>query len=345
MNSSTFLLMVFLIAMQSSCSIIPKFIFLKFHKVGSTSLQELFLQIDARYTSWWDNKNLRCASNPFDHRILDLYLKHGRNIKKCLQAQYHPDELMYVTILRDPLDRYYSSLRFFGQQLRERIKNEIPSDLIPNALEALRKIRTDKAHQLTIHEITDLLNATNERYSRNKKFSPIHIQHPYQIVFRKSLSGPVDTPQMLQASITNLRNDFDVVGTTENISSLFVLIANISGTSIENTCNKFIIRRSTMCSLDEKTKICQRVQAYRPFRDLISTEVRRLLENYFDGEIQLYNEAISMHSEQLFQTTGMSVLKAAQLWNKTCYGRQRKRLMGKGEDLSKKLQASIAAQN
>lgn len=117
---------------------------MKFHKVGSESVQHFFLHSRSRLKYSW--KQEVCQSPfPFGHEILNLYMQHGREglIEKCITSHEKFCRISMTTILHSkrwnihqPI--FFISRNFLNDSLHSVIEN-ITQDMYEKAVHNMKQ--------------------------------------------------------------------------------------------------------------------------------------------------------------------------------------------------------------
>ena len=146
-----------------TCSRINHLYFLKIHKSGSTTVQNIFLRYSMRnnlnvMTIFPKNKYLSFPHRSFDHLLpplpnaldngkYDVYCEHSIYDEKYLMSKLHSDTVN-IAIIREPFSRAQSAFKFFNIARNMGMKNNEPFSTILDDLEAYDKITKPRPNRL-----------------------------------------------------------------------------------------------------------------------------------------------------------------------------------------------------
>lgn len=295
-------------------------VFIKLHKVGSTSSRELLLQVFDNYDRWWNCP----ASDPYSHSIMTTYAAVGKEeiLLRCLKPTARRPDFMIQ--LREPVERFGSMVLFnLGSYHMACRRSSADSDTRQNIFNILEKFQKDLKN-ITVAELRYLFSFLTEINAQSISQSraavpvnrPIFVFHTYQMLLgnrANEVYSGLESDEMVQRARETLRSDFDVVGLTEHMPSHFVVMSLRYNISLRSTCDKYITRNT----VPRNMRIFGKHE--RPAtRDTYSKEVVDFLENeFFVGEQKIYEEAVRMH-EYLLTTHGHTIESATKLWENTC---------------------------
>mmetsp|Transcript_18570 Transcript_18570/g.30950 ORF Transcript_18570/g.30950 Transcript_18570/m.30950 type:complete len:350 (-) Transcript_18570:115-1164(-) len=280
--------------------------FVKLHKVGSEGIARS-LGIGFRNVRGYHNTSCTDGGGgPFSHDIALTYGMHGRAKVQACNVMTLCTTL--IIVLRNPLERLMSQLHFYS----------VWNSLIQNHISTLdNKEEVSAAHakflaqskDISPHEMHVLLQAL-------RQFERLDLQpNMYELVLSQKYnhSDPSLSNHTLQVALHNLRVDFDVVGTTEQMESMFALMSRVINIKLTDTCVS-IMSQGMKREYKRKYKSLVRPRA----SELLSTKTFAFLQHELRGDILLWETASRIHQNMIEKYSDTSVATAKQLYEKTC---------------------------
>ena len=278
---------------------------------------------------WW-----KCKADPYSHSFLDIYCLMGKEpiLKECMKpGAKRPSFLIQ---LRDPVERFGSLLLFGLGAYTMALKSCVDSPKEKLSIEITLQNIERAYRNVTVSGLREFFHCMAKGGKRNYEYKLATKPKRSRQVLKHSLNtriysflsyqmllgnredrvfSGVNDPAMVSSAIENLRQDFDIVGITEHMPSLFVLLSARFNITIQSTCDKFITRATSHRNI----KIFG--SAVRPpTRETFSKEVIDFLQNEFlVGEQKIYNEGLRIHKEQLHKY-GYTIASATELWDEQC---------------------------
>jgi hypothetical protein len=277
--------------------------FIKLHKVGSEGIARSLGH--GRRGNFRYNNETCTAGPPFGHNVAVMYGRHGRSkIQSCNILTPCSDQII---VLRNPLERLMSQFHFYNVW-NSLIPNYI--SLLNNSFEVSAKFSKFLANSTSVspQEMRVLLDAFGQ--AEQLDFHP----YMYEVVLSQNFNHSDRlSNETLDAAVQNLRNDFDVVGTTENMASMFVLLSKVVDINLNDTCVAKM-GHGMKREYQKQFKTSTRPRA----AELLSSETYAFLLHALYGEITLWQTAATIHQEMIKKHYLISVDKAKNLWEKTC---------------------------
>ncbi len=266
-----------------------------------------FLSHDIELRSWFITSPR--AKTPFSHAMLADYIRSGDRLHYkltkpgCLRAP-----IQFTTILRDPLERYWSSVNYFqggniDQLFAAGGKNVKTIKEIHNKLLMYPE-------NLTASEATSLVNYLRDNIPIFLKLQLNPYEHVLTRCRKKSYLSSNDT---LKTALTNLRN-FHAVGTMEDIESYFVLLHKIFKIDLKVACNKHVTHHNIM------KKNGRDVESYanrKSLRILLQPDTLEVFLSAQQNEFAIWDFAKQLHVEQLSKF-GLTVKSSQAYFRNIC---------------------------
>jgi hypothetical protein len=318
-------------------------VYLKFHKVGSSTVAEALRDRIGQKPVWWRQKARetwpQCAE-PFAHAALQLYRVAGREgiLAHCLDetvvAKCQEEDLVITAVLREPLEKTVSQFYFFHGGYENAFKDIPDTALSPMqraAKAAVAKLKNDTL-TITPHEMESFLqfiknhsfdsgdnyesmgNAVDDLPPNNWVFECEPVLGRFVHERKKDGNVPfVSTADSLKAARHNLRTDMDAVGTTELMGSYWTLLSAVTNMSYPSSCLK---------NNDHGAKTMNKhlfgSEHRPPPRELFVPEVVEVMRRELANEIVVYEDAERVHRIQLERATGLTVQQATEQWKSYC---------------------------
>lgn len=336
------------LAEQKEINCSKMLVYLKFHKVGSASVYRTILDTlgvnDASpLPHWWRSiyieENHFCFGDPEAHSVLQLYRVFGRSgiQENCLTAEALEQcdtekDLVLSTLLRDPLDKAISQFFFFYDAFNKSCSESTnTSPQFFAAKSAVEKLVTN-TRSITPYEMQSFLeyikhhsfDSGDRSVKMGKKPGDLPANNfavEYEAVLSQFVhsngTNPdepfLSTERSLSAAIRNLNSDFDVVGTTELMSSFWTLLSNVTGMDFPASCTTFIdhsTQQLYMRLFNETSR--------PPPHQLFTVQVLEVMHKELSHEYKLFREVQRLHEEQLHVTMGISVEESVQRHEMYC---------------------------
>lgn len=277
---------------------------MKFHKVGSESVQHFFLHSRSRLKYSWKQE---VCNLPFGHEILNLYMQHGREglIEKCITSHEKFCRISMTTIIRDPLEKFVSYLYHFKSDILARAhvnSNEIARD-------TMEMIFNHTSKSISLHQMSELV-------LHSKRWN---IHQPIFFISRNFLNDSLHsvieniTQDMYEKAVHNMKQDFEAVGVMEWMPSFFTLVSKVYDLDVSLACGLHFDHGSSVTYQNVYGS------SSRPSADtLFSPEVIQYLkEDVFPWDIKFINDVKDLHINQL-GAIGMNVASAEEYFHGVC---------------------------
>jgi len=222
---------------------------------------------------------------------------------------FPPDQcgVVLVALFRDPVEKLISQLYFFHEFFKKLIYDVKDRIQESSAWMGIDKLVSDPKN-ISAEEMNFLLD-TVTHYSTD----PNLLLNEYETVMSRTMIRPFrNTPVTLSRALVNLNRDIAVVGISENMPSMFVLLALDLRMKISSTCNRHVTHNV------EKKYLSIFNSTTRPAPEkLFSLDTLRVLHERCRSERILYNQAIRIH-EQLLLNYGLNISSASNIWKTVC---------------------------
>jgi len=200
-------------------------LFVKFHKVGSGTVSELFrrhcgsvarrLNTSSNVYPWRGGPS--CGPGPHEHVSLEMY--HSGGVQKFEECTEKRSPVRLYTLLRDPVEKFLSGSYFWRREVPIHLANKLnnsPGNVTAKDMDALAE------------------SVFKYGAPRSGRAGPL-LQYTHVLARLPDHRRDNPSEHDIQAACARLRNDM-TVGTTENIDSLVVLIALENGWPLEEMC-------------------------------------------------------------------------------------------------------------
>lgn len=221
-------------------------VLIKFHKVGGESIREYFFE-NLKYESTfyhWNKKS--CPGIPFEHPTMLSYMLFGDetgSLSRSRSIPTHPDQfkrcvlpkacpmwpIQLVTTLRDPLERFISSLHHFSapthtaqfftervRDLRKRDERGLKYDnpqLINHPQEKVLFQILTNPRNISVTQMDSFLKYVRKKPHVQNGIFQKYIINPYERVLTKDTRNFLPSSnQSLNIAKRNLKTHFSVVG-------------------------------------------------------------------------------------------------------------------------------------
>ena len=284
---------------------VPLPVYLKYHKVGSSTVTE-FLRIfyNPNVTNWWNHT--KCKTDPFDHMVPKHYQAWGlEGIRsRCVTCSRKSYTLVPIAVLRNPVERLISSFFFFHADLQKH------TAFAPHSIKlSVQRFQTGQnLHLILPAHMTELIH-----YVRRRKIFSLPINE-YEETLSQSSHSPFHSSQIsLKRALHNLQTDIPVIGTTENLSTLLVLLSVVFQLNLSVACPLHLDYGQSKKNL----KLFQSTQ--RPSREkLFRRDTLEAIRKEVSRDVILWRHAADFHIQRLAQYE-LSLDNASDIWNRTCH--------------------------
>lgn len=241
--------------------------------------------------------------------------------------------LGYISVLRNPIDRLMSQLFFFTQSLQSLLEQNGAT----YELNIYRTILTNPKN-VSASALHDLFVAMG------MLGSTIHHPTPYEMVLSRSKFADFKPSKGgLEIALQSVSNDLMAVGTTESLSTFFVLVARLFGRNVTTStpAPTFEQYGGGMVADQEVvswrafnlTEACHlylqhgRQDTFPLLRRFGNPSADRVfngpalkeLRGYLKNEVTIWEAASRLHDQQL-QAVGLTRQSALRVWERTCAG-------------------------
>jgi hypothetical protein len=313
-----------------AASTFPAPVYLKFHKVGSATVNTV-LRAAFTSTPYWS-----CSDHPFSHDMLRHYIQRRGNLSSCIKPiNASLPVTLPIAVLRHPLERIISQITFFGKELKDQLlqtliennntktkTNPKPKNKsgdvvkanvshISNVLLTASKIR-QQPEQVNVSEVVALLDTVDSH--RNLLNANLEVRE-----YQKTFAGYIS--ESSQPARDDMREHIAIIGVTEQMPSFMLLLSRRLNIPLELSCG-----------IHDR----HGAQPRKPVHESFRPEVIDAINTWARNEVELWEYAKVLHVEQLGRL-GMTVSSATEEYDSVCSAEAARKKKKKEEERQERL--------